>query len=259
MRHVQSKVFSRREFAALAGGFAASVALSPACVAAGSLSAISGELKARPKPGTKTTAAPGSQPLGLEKSRDAVLHLPAQIPSAPMPLFVLLHGAGGAGDRVLNKFRDASDASGIAVLAPDSRGGTWDAIRGYFSEDVAFLDRALAKVFDLVSVDPARIAVGGFSDGATYGLSLGLINGDLFPRIVACSPGFVIDGPSHGKPHVFISHGTEDSILPIDSCSRVIVPDLRRLGYDVTFREFKGEHEVPPAIAVEAMTWLAAK
>jgi predicted esterase len=258
VRHVKSGGFTRREFAALAGGFAASVALSPACVAAGSLSAVSGEIKARPKPGTKTTASPGSQPLGLEKLRDAVLHLPAQIPATPMPLFVLLHGAGGAGDRVLNKFRDASDANGIAVLAPDSRGGTWDAIRGYFSEDVTFLDRALTKVFNLVSVDPSRVAIGGFSDGATYGLSLGLINGDLFPKIVACSPGFVIDGAARGKPHVFISHGTEDTILPIAACSRVIVPDLRKRGYDVTFREFKGEHEVPPAVAEEAMRWLSA-
>jgi len=251
-----SRFLTRREFAALAGGFAASVALSPACAAAGWLSAVSGELKARPKPGTKTTALPGSQPLGLEKSRDAVLHLPTQIPATPMPLFVLLHGAGGAGDRVLNRFRDASDTAAIAVLAPDSRGSTWDAIRGYFSEDVAFLDRALTKVFDLVAVDPARVAVGGFSDGATYGLSLGLINGDLFRKIAACSPGFLIDGPPHGKPRIFISHGTDDTILPIDQCSRVIVPQLRQRGYDVTFREFSGAHEVTPAIAGEAMAWI---
>ena len=247
---------TRREFSTLVGGVAASIALSPACAVAGSLSGVAGELKARPKPGGKTTASPGSQPLGLEKSRDGVLHLPAQIPSTPMPLFVLLHGAGGAGDRVLNKFRESSDASGVAVLAPDSRGGTWDAIRGYFSDDVAFLDRALTKVFGIVAVDPARVAIGGFSDGATYGLSLGLINGDLFQKLVACSPGFLIDGPPHGKPHVFISHGTDDTILPIDNCSRVIVPELRKRGYDVTFREFTGEHEVPPAIAAEGMGWI---
>lgn len=256
MLHVKPGAFTRREFVALAGTVAASAVLSPACLTAGSLSAVSGELKARPKPATKTTAKPGSQPLGLEKSRDGVLHMPAKIPATPMPLFVLLHGAGGAGDRVLNKFRDASDASGIAVLAPDSRGSTWDAIRGDFSDDVVFLDRALAKVFDVVAIDPARVAVGGFSDGATYGLSLGLINGDLFPKIVACSPGFVIDGAAHGKPRIFISHGTEDTILPIDNCSRVIVPQLRKRGYDVTFREFTGEHEVPPGIATEAMGWI---
>jgi predicted esterase len=111
----------------------------------------------------------------------------------------------------------------------------------------------------MVAVDPARLAVGGFSDGATYALSLGLINGDLFQRVVAYSPGFIVEGETHGKPRFFFSHGTSDDILPIDRCSRRIVPELRRRGYDVTFREFDGGHEMPPAIASEGMAWLAAK
>ena len=152
----------------------------------------------------------------------------------------------------------AADAAGIAVLAPDSRGITWDAIRGDFGEDVVFLNRALEFVFDRLDVDPARVAVGGFSDGATYGLSLGLANGDLFPRIVACSPGFVVQAPQQGKPRLFFSHGTADQVLPIDQCSRVIVPRLRSMGYDVTFREFEGRHELLPDIADEAMRWMAS-
>jgi phospholipase/carboxylesterase len=106
-------------------------------------------------------------------------------------------------------------------------------------------------------VDPARVAVGGFSDGATYAISIGLINGDLFRRVIAFSPGFVVDGASHGTPRFFVSHGTVDRILPIDQCSRVIVPALRRHGYEVNFKEFDGGHTVPPDIAAEAMRWLA--
>ena len=100
--------------------------------------------------------------------------------------------------------------------------------------------------------------IGGFSDGATYAVSLGLINGDLFRRVVAFSPGFVIPGETQGKPRFFISHGTEDKILPIDRCRRVIVSRLQKRGYDVTFREFDGGHEIPAAIAREGMTWMAA-
>jgi predicted esterase len=129
---------------------------------------------------------------------------------------------------------------------------------GGFGRDVAFVNRALERVFETVAVDPARIAVGGFSDGATYALSLGLINGDLFRRVVAFSPGFVVDGMPHGHPRFFISHGTVDSILPIGSSSRSIVTDLRKRGYDVTFREFDGGHEVPPDIARDGMQWVAA-
>jgi len=119
------------------------------------------------------------------------------------------------------------------------------------------MDRALERVFETVSVDPARMAVGGFSDGASYAVSLGLLNGDLFRRVVAFSPGFIVNGPPQGTPRFFISHGTADPILPIDQCSRVIVPWLRTHRYDVTFREFDGGHEVPADIARESMVWLA--
>jgi len=203
------------------------------------------------------TSVEGTHPLGIEHGRDAILQLPNNTRSHPLPLLIVLHGANGSGEGMLRRIGSAASTAGVAVLAPDSRASTWDGVRDSFGPDVIFLDRALARVFDTVSVDPARIAVGGFSDGATYALSLGLINGDLFRRVAAFSPGFIVDGPPHGKPQFFISHGTADPILPIDQCSRAIVPALRRRGYDVTFREFQGGHTVPAEIANDAMRWIS--
>ena len=168
------------------------------------------------------------------------------------------YGAGGTGQGVLRRLGSAADEAGVAVLAPDSRDSSWDAIRGGFGPDVAFVNRALERVFETVAVDAARMAVGGFSDGATSALSLGLINGDLFRRVAAFSPGFVVEGTMQGKPRFFISHGIADRILPIDRCSRPIVRGLRKRGYDVTFREFDGGHEVQASIAREGMQWVAA-
>src|SRR5207247_1244714 len=105
-----------------------------------------------------------------------ILQMPATPASTPLPLLVLLHGAGGSGAGVLRRVGAAADQAGVAVLAPDSRDSTWDGIRSGFGPDVAFIDRALARVFDVVAVDRDRIAVGGFSDGATYALALGLVN-----------------------------------------------------------------------------------
>ena len=159
---------------------------------------------------------------------------------------------------MLRRIGPAADQAGIAVLAPDSRGTTWDAIRERFGEDVAFLNRALEHVFERLPVDSAKLAIGGFSDGASYALSLGLANGDLFPRIVAFSPGFVLSTATHGHPRVFVSHGISDQILPIDQCSRVIVPRLRSMGHDVTFREFEGRHEMPAEIVRDGLHWMSA-
>jgi phospholipase/carboxylesterase len=214
-----------------------------------------GRLNGRPRAVTTTTAADGA--LGLDRNRDALLRLPARTVTTPVPLLVLLHGAGGSGEGVLDFLGSAATGAGVAVLAPDSRDSTWDAVRGGFGRDVTFIDRALGRVFETVSVDPARVAIGGFSDGATYAISLGLINGDLFPRVIAFSPGFVVGGAAHGAPQFFVSHGRSDPILPIDRCSRIIVPGLRRRGYVVTFHEFDGGHEVPEVIARDAMQWIA--
>ena len=205
----------------------------------------------------RQSIAPGQHALGLGDSggRDGLLIVPSGYrKESPAPLLVLLHGASGSARRVSALF-SVADELGVILLAPESRDRTWDAIRAEFGPDIDFLNRALAHTFDRCAVDKRRLAVGGFSDGASYGLSVGIPSGDLFTHIVACSPGFVIPGPPRGKPSIFVSHGTADQILNIDSTSRRLVPALKRAGYNVTYREFEGPHTVPPAIAREALEW----
>ena len=73
---------------------------------------------------------------------------------------------------------------------------------------------------------------------------------------MAFSPGFVPAGfEAQGKPRVFISHGTKDQILPIDTCSRRLVPEFKQRGYRVTYREFEGPHTVPRDVYEEAFPW----
>lgn len=185
-----------------------------------------------------------------------LLHVPAAGVPGPAPLVVVLHGAGGDAERGLGMLRSLADERGLVLLAPSSRGRTWDAVTDGFGPDVAVVDRALTAVFAAVRVDAERIAVAGFSDGASYALGLGLANGRLFRRVVAFSPGFVPPARRTGRPPVFVSHGTADDVLPIDRTSREVVPALRADGYDVTYLEFDGDHGVPPEVAREAVDWL---
>ncbi len=121
------------------------------------------------------------------------------------------------------------------------------------------MDRALDLVFARYTVDPSRVAAEGFSDGASYALSLGLLNGDLFTHVIAFSPGFVTEGHRRGKPRLFVSHGVYDEVLPIDRCGRRIVRDLRADDYDVRYTEFAGGHTVPAEIARTALEWVAGR
>src|ERR1044071_9072428 len=133
--------------------------------------------------------------------------------------------------------------------------------------DYLAINRALEEAFARCAVDRNRIAIGGFSDGASYAVSLGLANGDVFSCIIAFSPGFIVRAQARGRignnkkvqiPLVYIAHGTADNVLPIASTSRIFVSQLRKNGYNVEFREFSGGHHVSHQIADQAMSWLTA-
>lgn len=216
-----------------------------------------GRLAARPGRAIDgQTLSSGQLPLGLGGERDGLLHVPPGFDArTPGPLIVLLHGAGGSARGILSRLSSFADEAGCPLLVPDSRGPTWDAIRGEFGPDVRFLDRALEFAFGRVTVDPARLVVAGFSDGASYALAVGLVNGDLFPRVLAFSPGFVPPGRPSGRPEVFITHGDADPILPFAATSRRIAAALERTGYVVTLRAFTGGHTIPAALAREGLAW----
>lgn len=198
----------------------------------------------------------GLHPLGLDANRDAFLYVPANYrPECPAPFVLSLHGAGGAAASGLYPLRDLADEFGLILLSPASRGRTWDVILGGFGPDIAFIDRALAVTLSRCAIDPMHVAVAGFSDGASYALSIGITNGDLFPSVMAFSPGFAAPGGQSGVPRFFVSHGSQDEVLPIDRTSRRVVPQLRDAGYEVHYREFAGPHTVPPAIAREGVSW----
>ena len=147
----------------------------------------------------------------------------------------------------------------MAVLLPESRLWSWDFRHGDFGVDRAFIDAALAEAFQRVPVDAAHVALGGFSAGATFTLSLGPSNGDLFHWLFAFSPtGMEVVGVV-GHPRFMLVHGTLDPLVPIGSSSRAIVPALRAAGDWVVYREFPGgEHEIFPDAVHEAFTLLVS-
>ncbi len=202
----------------------------------------------------------GLHPLGLEAGRDGFLYVPERRDQTrPAPLVLTLHGAGSNAHDAIQTLRRFADAHGMVVVAPEARTGEWDLLDGGFGPDVDFIDHALALAFGRCLVDERRVAIEGFSDGASYALSLGLRNTELFTHVIAFSPGFVTLPLCVGRPGVFISHGTADVVLPAARCSRRIVPRLEQDGYAVTYREFPGGHLVPAEIARAAVEWLLQK
>jgi predicted esterase len=173
-------------------------------------------------------------------------------PAAPRPLLVFFHGAGGTGEQALPLLRGPAAERDVLVLLPTSEGPTWDLLRGG-TRDAAAVEDALREVGALHPVD--RVAYGGFSDGGSYALSLGLAAGERVEALLAFSPGFAAPPSRSGRPRVWVSHGTDDAVLPVERCGRVVVRDLRALGHDVRYAEFPGGHVVLPELVDEALGW----
>lgn len=219
-----------------------------------------GDARLLARPGQPSSEiAPGLYSIGLDEERDGLLYVPAGYrPERPAPLMLSLHGAGGDEEAGLYPLHDLADEAGLILLSPASRGRTWDVLLGGFGPDVDYIDKALMATFDRCAVDLTRIGVSGFSDGASYALSIGISNGDLFPQIMAFSPGFAAPAALRGEPRFFVSHGTQDTVLSINRTSRQIVPELMESGSEVQYREFDAGHTIPEAIAREGLAWFLA-
>jgi phospholipase/carboxylesterase len=217
--------------------------------------AAEGRLGARP---VRAPAAvwypPGARTLELGPHAQARLLVPDG-PPRPRPLLVFFHGAGGTAAQSVDLVGGPATARDALVLAPSSVAATWDLIAGGLGRDVAVLDAALGQVFARQPV--TGVAFGGFSDGASYALSLGLANGDLAEAVLAFSPGFATPPRRVGRPRVWISHGTGDRVLPVARCGRRLARELDADGYAVTYEEFDGGHVVRPGDVTAALTlWL---
>lgn len=216
-----------------------------------------GRLHARPGPVATDLLPPGLHALGLnDGERDGLIYVPDA--DGPRPLMLVLHGATMKAKWMARPLVAAADDAGLIMVIPDSRRETWDVLMGGYGPDIEFCNAALTKAFATCNVDATKVSVGGISDGASYALSLGVMNGDLFEAIVAWSPGFIAPRGQIGQPRVFLSHGTNDTILPIDACGRPIAVNLHKNGYAVEYIEFDGGHEMPDPIVRASFTWATA-
>lgn len=198
--------------------------------------------------------APGRHPLGLAGERDAVLFVPSGLPDdAPVPLWVFFHGAGGFPEKVLPFIEEHAERGKFLVLAPHSAFVTWDIVIGGHGPDLQRLQAALRLVAAHFRLDLQRLAFAGFSDGASYALSVGITNGDVASHVIAFSGGFMNVFRQDGAPRVFIAHGLIDEQLPIATSARVNAASLQAAGYDVRYVEFNDLHVISPPIVAMAV------
>ena len=119
------------------------------------------------------TASAGLQKLS---GRNGLLYIPIDH-AQPLPLLILLHKAGGSASEWFGgsgSYAPYADKGHFIILAPESPGQSWGTGPKTWGYDYLAINRALEEAFARCAIDRSRIAIGGFSDGASYALSLGL-------------------------------------------------------------------------------------
>lgn len=218
-------------------------------------------------------AGPGWAASGrtLDLGDGAIGYVPASAPAGQgLPVVVLLHGAGQRPRPMLEGFVGEAERHGVALVAPASKAATWDMIvevaaerrrpsgrpfRPSLAVDLPRIEAALAAMATRVPLAADRVALAGFSDGASYALTIGTMNPATFDTIIAFSPGmgFVAPTLSSGQ-RIFIAHGTADPILPYEGTRDGIAAPLRNR-VALKFRSFTGGHFMPRDVREDAFRY----
>jgi phospholipase/carboxylesterase len=207
------------------------------------------------------------------------LYLPARTAAAQPPLLVLLHGFGSNEHDLfgLHPYLDERFAI-VSVRAPltlQPGSHAWYRIEwmadGSIRMDDAEAERGLesaAKFIDeavaAYGVDPRRVFVGGFSQGAIMSECLALTTPDKFAGAVLMS-GRTLDllqrrGLAAGAayPPMVITHGVADRVLPIGEGRRTR-DFLQSLGVTFEYQEYPMAHQISDESLDAVDTWLSAR
>jgi len=207
----------------------------------------------------------------LEQGRgSAVLLTPDEIdPARRYPLFTVLHGAGRQDEALAKAYRDEPDRRQAFFLIPRSVEPTWDLIASAERPDLDFLEYAYDLVYRRYPVDPLQQVLIGYSDGASYALSVGLCNPAMFSAMMVWAAGFlVVDPPTaerfregipEPRPRIYLEYGTHDELFGFEQVAIPMRDNLRKAGLDVTFSVDEGGRHWPSgSFHREALDWYFA-
>jgi phospholipase/carboxylesterase len=211
------------------------------------------------------------------------VQFPAEYNSAkPYPLVISLHGGGGSYETFQRLWKYFEDPQFIMVtpqapykwLMGEKIGYDWAA---WPTEDLATMQRAIkltsTYIENLIQTLSARYKINkvylmGFSQGSIITQIAGINNHQLLAGIIILS-GPEVDHPD--KPEivwpsanavqlannlkVFIGHGKDDEIVDISLAKKSRI-QYEESGYEVSFFEFEGGHEINQEEMNEVEKWL---
>lgn len=189
----------------------------------------------------------------------------------PHPTLLLLHGRG-AHELDLMPVADALDPCFLVISVRAPRpffdGYCWYDFQTSgepepqsFTASLEALSQFVDELPSQHPVDAARIYTLGFSQGALMAGSLLLTRPKVQAGTVMLSgylpvnSGLAIDTAGIAGRPVFMSHGTQDNIVPV-AFGRAARDYLKRLGANVTYHEYPMAHQISAQTVTDLAAWL---
>jgi len=198
---------------------------------------------------------------------------PEASPARPAPVVVMVHG--WKGDETVMWIFKQTIPPGVAIITPRAPLAVKDGGYGWFQRAASELEpepdslwagrdhlhRFLAHLPQRYPVDPARMVLMGFSQGAAISNTLVLTQPGLVIGVASLA-GFVPDlaaeaardGSLDGFP-VFIAHGIRDDTVPL-AAARQAREVYTRLGAQVTYGEYPTNHKLNTQGMKDLKGWL---
>ena len=182
-------------------------------------------------------------------------------PTKQYPLITVFHGAGRQDEMLVKACRDEPEGRQAFFFIPRSVAPTWDLITGEGRADLDFLEYAYDLIYRRYPIDAASQCLIGYSDGASYALSLGLSNARCFDALMVWAAGFIVLDPATAdaaapKPRLYLEYGTHDELFSFDRVALPMQANLESAGYDVTFSiDEGGRHWPSGSFQREALDW----
>lgn len=225
-----------------------------------------------------TLGMPGPHRAGTVMTMEGNMELVTRVETgagAADRLFLLVHGLG-ADESDLAALAPHLDPEGrfVVVLprAPTPYGPGWQwyeftgsgADPGSFLASVDALDDLVDQACEQHGMRRDEAVVGGFSQGASLTMAVGLRRGDRTrPAGVLCLSGFLPDVPGlewdweAELPPVLVQHGTYDPMIPVQR-GRAAAHALAQHGVPTVYGEYPMGHQVALESVEQAAQWLKA-
>ncbi len=163
--------------------------------------------------------------------------------SAPAPLVVLLHGSGGTGALMVQRWHALAAQEHLVLAAPDSLHSAdgWN-IR---DDGPGFVHAVIAAAAERHPVDFRRIYLFGQSGGAVYALTLGMLESEYFAAVAFHAGGwrhaaeYRATAYARRKIPVAMFVGDQDEYFSLDSV-RATERVLREQGFPAELHTLPG-------------------